>query len=81
MVIVAILDGLDIARWLALFRGLPPRAETSRIGHRFGGKGLRGGWMKLFPAVEANRAHNLLKLEGDTMNDARKLASTHIGQG
>jgi hypothetical protein len=39
MVIVAVIDGLDIAGWLALFRGLPPRAETSRIGHRLGGKG------------------------------------------
>ena len=37
--------------------------------------------MKLFPAVETSRAHNLLKLEGDTMNDARKLASTHVCQG
>jgi hypothetical protein len=39
MVIVAVMDGLDIAGRLALFRGLPSRAETSRIRHRFGGKG------------------------------------------
>jgi hypothetical protein len=38
-VIVAIMYGLGIARRLALIRGLPSRAETSRIRHRFGGKG------------------------------------------
>jgi hypothetical protein len=38
-VIVAIMDGLGIAGRLALIRGLPSRAETSRIRHRFGGKG------------------------------------------
>jgi hypothetical protein len=40
IVVVAIMDGLDIARRLALLRGLPSRAETSGIRHRFGGKGL-----------------------------------------
>jgi hypothetical protein len=64
MIIVTIVDGFNIARrQLALLRSLPSRAETSRIRirHRFGGKGSGGGRMKLFPAVETSRAHNLLK--------------------
>jgi hypothetical protein len=64
MIIVTIVDGFNIAGRRALIRSLPSRAETSRvrIRHRFGGKGSGGGRMKLFPAVETSRAHNLLKL-------------------